>query len=83
MAVMKRHVGGSRRIKLPTPGVGSYEVEKSLKSTMKKILNVRIGTSTRVNFNNSPIHFPGPAQYNVNDMNRTKQHSPRPFFGTS
>lgn len=56
---------------------------KSSDFTLAKITAARIGTSQRVSANNSPCHFPGPAHYKVDDLNNTRQHSPRPFIGTS
>ena len=60
MAVMKNDFGGSKKLKLPTPGVGSYDVEKSTDYVLNKIYKARIGTSTRA-FNNISRNFPGPA----------------------
>ena len=60
MAVMRSYCGSQRESKLTTPGVGTYDVQKSTDFTGKKISAIKIGTSKRKEMSNSPKKFPGP-----------------------
>jgi len=85
MAVMRSYCGSSnlKSLKMATPGVGSYDVMKSTDFTRTKGSAFKIGKSKRKDLSSSPKNFPGPATYRVDDLNRTRQYSPRPFIGTS
>ena len=87
MAVMKSaHFKRSMNSQTFTPGVGSYDVNKSSDFTRIKIPSIRIGTSTRSSFDEErKKDWPGPANYNLDDrlIRMMKNNSPRPFIGTS
>jgi hypothetical protein len=62
MAVMRSYCAPPKE-KTTSPGVGSYDIIKSLDFVKARISAARIGTSQRSSLNNSPRHFPGPAHY--------------------
>jgi hypothetical protein len=64
MAVMRNSYNGSRYLKLPTPGVGAYDLQKSMDYVMSRVAGTKIGNQRRMMSNGSPRN-PGPAAYHL------------------
>lgn len=70
----------------PTPGVGSYDIRKSTDFTKMRTPAFRIGTSQRQSIEKINVkNLPGPANYQLDELTYRwiKNHSPRPFIGSS
>jgi len=88
MAVMMEQY--QRRVKLKNvhetiPGVGSYDLIKSMDFAMVKNPSFQMGKSHRESFKTEMINAPGPGFYETayESASITKRNSPRAFIGDS